>query len=972
MNSGANNLPTGTVTFFFSDIEDSTHLWEMHPRGMREALARHDEILRTAVARNGGAVIKTTGDGLHAVFSTAQGAAAAAMESQKLLAGESWPSITQDVVKVRIGIHTGEAQERDGDYFGTAVNRAARIMAIGHGGQVLLSSVTAALCDGQGQEEITLSDLGQVRLRGLARPEHVFQLDVQGLRAAFPPLRTDAAVSGNLPQQLTTFIGREEEKEAVSRLLSTTRLLTLTGPGGTGKTRLSLEVAGELQDRYANGAWLVELAPLSDPAAVPSAVAGLWDLGENSMLSLEQVLADYLRGKEILLILDNCEHLVAACARLAADLLAAAPRLTILASSREGLGITGETTYHLPTLRTPESDIDDLESLQAFESIQLFIDRARAVRPGFTLTANNGPAVGRIVRRLDGIPLAIELAAARLKILPPEQLAERLDDRFRLLTGGSRTALPRQQTLRALIDWSYNLLDEEERWFLRQMSVFAGGWTLEAAEFVVEKADLGDVSQPGNLRGLNQNTETDNLLSKNLASFDAFDLLANLLNKSLIVLEEEDGRARYNFLETIRQYARDRLFEAGEGPAARERHLDYFAAMVLENLAPGSDETYLTLYSAIGSPEMFDWVARMRPEIDNIRAAQQWALQSDPERALAMAIKLPFFFLFVNPAPEARQILVEALQAVEALDPAEGERGHIRRIMLLQGGLWNGNLLIGLGRNREAAQTLETVVGATREFDQAKLLAIALSLKALALSFLNDPAAYETAAEALAIFEKIGDERMMGMSLSTMAAVKTLEGDLETAQVLKERIKRLKTGEYNSLGNTLQIVSLAGMASKNNEFEEAEELLQLAREQFERLGSLNFRTMVESEIGHLRRRRGDDATAESIYRRTIRVFHERGHQAAVANQLEVLGFIAAHGGQLARAARLLGAAEALRERIHVAMLPHERVQYDGEVTALQEVMAGAALQKAWQAGRVLDIDAAVDLALSTGGVDENG
>jgi predicted ATPase len=715
-------------------------------------------------------------------------------------------------------------------------------------------------------------------------------------------------------------------------------------------------VAGEMQDQYANGAWLVELAPLSDPAAVPATVAGLWDLRENPMLPLEQMLADYLRGKELLLILDNCEHLVAACAQLAADLLAAAPRLTILASSREGLGIAGETTYHLPTLRIPEAHVDDMESLQTFESVQLFVDRARAIRPGFSLTAKNAPAVGRIVRRLDGIPLAIELATARLKLLPPEQLAERLDDRFRLLTGGSRTALPRQQTLRALIDWSYDLLDEEERWFLRQMSIFAGGWSLEAAEAVAS-------------------LETEFLLQETLSRdqslktrfLDAFDLLGNLINKSLVVLEEEAGHARYKFLETIRQYARDRLFEAGEGPAARDRHLDYFATMVLEDQPPGSDETYLTLYSAIGSPEMFAWVARLHPEIDNVRAAVQWALQSDPERALAMAIKLPFFFLFESPAPEARQILVEALQAVEALEPVLGEEQITRQILLLQGRLWEGNLLIGVGHNREAAESLENVVSGARKLAQPKLLAIALGLKSLALSFMNDPAAYETATEGLAIFEEIGDETMMGMALSTMAMTKMQEGDYQAAQALKKRIKSLKTREYNSLGNTLQIVSLAGMATQNNEFEEAEALLQLAREQFEQLGSLNFRTMVESEIGHLRRRRGDDAAAESIYRRTIRAFQERGHQAAVANQLEVLGFIAAHRGKLDRAARLLGAAESLREQIHINMRPLERVEYDAEVTALREAMEEKASQKAWNEGRALDMDTAVDLALSTGG-----
>ncbi len=929
--------PSGTVTFLFTDIEDSTPLWDRHRAAMRPALAEHDALLQTAVESNGGVVVKSTGDGMMAAFASPSAALSAALDAQRALLDAQWPTIATDKIRVRMGLHTGEAELRAGDYFGTAVNRTARIMSIGHGGQVLLSGATAVLVNSL-DEQVTLKDMGDVRLRGLNHPEHVYQLAAEDLPANFPPLRTEAAVAGNLPQQVTSFVGRDHEKAEVIRLLSETRLLTLSGPGGTGKTRLSLEVAGDLQDNYPHGAWLVELAPLADPAAVSTAVAGLWGLSENAFMPLAQVLGNYLRGKELLLILDNCEHLVAASAQLAAELLAAAPRLTILASSREGLGIPGETTYHLPTLHVPDRDVTDGQELQTFESVQLFIDRAKAARPGFALTSQNAAAVGRIVRRLDGIPLAIELAAARTKLLPPNQLAGRLDDRFRLLTGGSRTALPRQQTLRALIDWSYDYLDPAEQALFRQLGVFSGGWSLEAAEAVV-KLETGFLN--------------------------VMDLLANLVNKSLVSMEDEEGQARFHFLETIRQYARERLFEVGEGPAARKRHLDYFADMVLDGVPIGSDETHLSLYSAIGSPVMMAWVKRTRSEIDNVRTAMEWALQTDPERALAMATRLPLFFVFDGPAVEAQQWLSEALQAVEDMEPAAGDAARVRKILLLQGLLWKGNLQIGEGRQIEAAETLRATAARARRRHFSKLLAMALSLQSLALTFLNDPEAYDIAAEALAMMEKMGEKTLQGMPLGNMIMAKMQQGDLEAAQKLKERAKALMADGSSPFINGLQIITLARLASQSSELDEAEELLVSAREQFDRLGSRNFRVMAESELGHLLRRKGDDDAAAAIFRRTIREWQDLGHQAAVANQLESLGFIAAHDCRMQQAGTLLGAAEALREQINVDMLSDEHMEYDTEVAALRESLDPDALAEAWASGRQLELDAAVAYALAS-------
>ncbi len=620
----------------------------------------------------------------------------------------------------------------------------------------------------------------------------------------------------------------------------------------------------------------------------------------------------------------------------------------------------GETTYHLPTLRVPAREMTDLQALHAFESVQLFLERAKDASPQFTLTPQNAPAIGRIVRRLDGIPLALELAAARLRLLPPEQLAERLDDRFRLLTGGSRTALPRQQTLRALIDWSYDYLEPAEQALFRQLGVFAGGWSLEAAEVVVDLETGFLAKEP---------TAEDR--SSQTPLLDILDLLANLVNKSLVIMNDHSGQARFSFLETIRQYARDRLFESGAGPAVRDRHLDYFADLVLEGQPLASNATHVSLFSAIGSPAMMAWAVRTRAEIDNVRVAMEWALQTDPERALAMATKLPIFFVFEGTALEPRQWLGDAMRAVAEMEPAAGELARRREILLLQGRLWEGNLQIAEGRLVEAVELLQGVATRSRQLNYPRLLAMALSLQSLAMAFLEHPDTYDTAAEALAIMEEEGEIVLQSMPLINMVMAKMQQGDLETARVIKSHLLDLVGQDPSASLNGLQIVTLARLANQSHEFAEAEKLLIAAREIFDRIGSRNFRTMVDSELGHLRRHMGDDAAAEVIYRRTIGEWQDLGHYSAVANQLETLGFLAIHDRRFQRAAALLGAAEALRQRLKVNMLPDERAEYEAEMAALREALDPAALASAWERGRQLDMDAAVELAVSERGYDGN-
>ena len=487
-----------------------------------------------------------------------------------------------------MALHTGAAETRDGDYFGQSLNRVARILASAHGGQVLLSLPTEELVRDNLPPGVQLRALGEHRLRDLARPEHLFQLVAPDLPSQFPALRSLESVPNNLPVQLTSFVGRERELAEVKRLLGSTRLLTLTGSGGTGKTRVSLQVSAELLEQYHDGVWFVEFATIDDGALVLETVAGALELRQEAERSLATTLTGFLRTKQLLLIFDNCEHVVAACARLAETLLRSCPQLRILASSREPLGIAGETAWPLPPLSLPDHwrDIGDgpdaLERLSEYEAVRLFIDRATLARPAFHPTNENIVTIAQICWRLDGIALAIELAAARIRVLTLEQIVERLDDRFHLLTTGSRTAVPRQQTLRSLIDWSHDLLSEPERVLFRRLSVFARGRTLESLEAVCSDGVL----EPG----------------------EVVDLLTQLVDKSLVFVEKSPGTgARYYMLESIWDYANEKLVAAGEADAVRIRHLDYFLGFA-EKISP-----------QLRGPQQKEWLERAEQEDMNLR-----------------------------------------------------------------------------------------------------------------------------------------------------------------------------------------------------------------------------------------------------------------------------------------------------------------------------------------------------------------
>jgi predicted ATPase/class 3 adenylate cyclase len=587
-------LPSGTVTLLFTDIEGSTQHWEEQRAAMPAALRRHDELLRTTIEARGGYVFKTVGDAFCAAFSHATDAIAAAADAQRALAAEDWSAVGGLVV--RMALHSGSTDERDADYFGPAVNRVARLLATAHGGQVITSNATAQLLRDIMPEQAELRHLGEHRLKDLIEPERVWQLVAPGLIDTFPPLQSLGSLPNNLPRQVTTLIGRDDVLAEIEALVLEHPLVTLVGTGGVGKTRVALQAGADLLDGSADGVWFVELAPLGGASLVVNTIASTFGLREQPNRSVLDVLLRYLRPRRLLLILDNCEHLIEEAARVADAILRAAPEVRILATSREPLRIAAEHVYRIPSLAVPFSDALPAAEALRYGAIALFAERATAADAKFALTDDDAPIVAEICRRLDGIALAIELAAARVRMLPPRQLAQRLDERFRVLTGGSRTALPRQQTMRALIDWSHDLLSEPEQRLFRRLAIFVGGWTLEAVQAVCTDDTIG--------------------------ALDAIDLLLSLADKSLVVAEAT-GHSRYRLLESTRAFALERLDRSAEREALAHRHAQWAA-----DLGHRAYEASCTT---------LQWRAAFEPELENVRSAIEWALSHD-EPVLAARI----------------------------------------------------------------------------------------------------------------------------------------------------------------------------------------------------------------------------------------------------------------------------------------------------------------------------------------------
>lgn len=769
--------PTGTVVLLFTDIEGSTQHWEERPVEMAAALRRHDELVRAAIEAHGGYVFKTVGDAFYATFSRASDGVAAAVDVQRTLACEDWSAIGD--LQVRMAVDCGATDERDGDYFGPVVNRVARLLAIGSGGQVLISNTAADLLRGALPDRGDLRDMGHHRLKDLVEPEHVWQLLAPGLLETFPPLRSLDALPNNLPRQLTPLLGRQGVVTEVEALVRSEPLVTLVGTGGVGKTRVALQVGADLLDGSGDGVWFVELAPLSDPGSIAGAIAAAFGLRHQGERPILDTLLAYLKPRRLVLILDNCEHLIEGVAAVVAAILQAAPNVRVLATSRESLRITGERLYRMPSLSVPsEGENVTAESAREYGAIELFVERAAAVNATFRLDDDNAPIVAEICERLDGIALAIELAAARVKILSPRQLARKLDERFHLLTGGSRAALPRQQTMRALIDWSHDLLTDPEKQLFRRLAIFVGGWTLEGAEAVC--AD------------------------ESLDALDVLDLLDSLAEKSLVVADVEQSNPRYRMLESTRAFALEKLALSQERAQLERRHAQWIAGVAERE------------FEASWTISMDERFRTFEPELENVRAAVDGAFARG-EIELAAQIASGFHDIWFRRRGEAglRRWLEESISNIDriveprvvarvwraksrlsygqraaeasrrALEIGERHDDVVGQIMDLQGVAFG---LMQAGDTQTATELGERGVALCREngFTRTPLYTNALSAAGVAQYEERPETSREFFTEALALADALGDDLQAMVLRANMAELEFRAKNPHAANVLAQ------------------------------------------------------------------------------------------------------------------------------------------------------------------------------------------
>jgi predicted ATPase/class 3 adenylate cyclase len=879
-------LPRGTVTFLFTDIEGSTALWERDRAAMAAAVERQVVLLTRAIESNGGVLYKAVGDAVQAAFPTAPAALAASLAGQRTLLDEEWGAIGP--LRVRMALHAGEATpDSTGDYLAPALNRLARLLSAGSGGQILLSQTIQQLARGSLPEGAELRDLGEHRLRDLLEPERVFQLLHPDLPAKFPPLRTLDARPHNLPVQLTPLIGRQGDIAHITALFTHdgARLVTLTGPGGTGKTRLGLAVAAEMLDQFPDGAWLVDLAPLSDPALVLSTIAATLNVRETGSQPLRDMIVDYLSSKHLLFVFDNYEHVLKA-APVVKDLLQAGPGITVLVTSREPLRLRGEREIEVVPLALPDDYVLPApETLGQVSSVALFVQLAQAAQANFALTEENASAVAEICRRVDGLPLAIELAAARIKLLSPQALLVRLEHRLPLLTGGTRDAPTRQRTLRDTIAWSYDLLTDEERRFFRALGVFAGGATLEAAEAVVSPDWYHDV----------------------------FAALASLVDKSLLRTREGMVREpRFTMLETVREYALERLAAGGEEMVTRQRQATY----CLSQVEPAGAELHQSAFGRWGGPEHSRWLKRVATELDNIRGALAWATESrDAEMALRLSSAIEDFWDLRGYFREGRHWLERSL-AIDATAPQA-----LRARALLAA----GNLAHSQGDDESAATHVR---------------------------------------EGLKLFKELGDVRGAGIALFNLGILTEDQGDyINATRLLLDAREHFEAVEDDSyvLGVKYHLgVVLYGQRDLARATATLEEVEREARQKDDGVhlaAVLTYLGLIACEQGVLAPAAVSLAEALTLDQAGVDLQGIIGGLAAIA-------VLAAVNGNYELGCRLLSAADHQRERIGLGpfALPERAAFERARDTVCTQLDAGA-YEEAWSAGRALSLQAAITEAL---------
>jgi predicted ATPase/class 3 adenylate cyclase/DNA-binding CsgD family transcriptional regulator len=1007
---GVSGLPTGTVTLLLADVEGSTRLWETQPTEMSGAIARLDSALAELIAIHGGVrpVEQGEGDSFVLAFTRASDAVACALALQHAPLAP---------IRLRIGINTGEVQLRDeGNYIGPTINRTARLRDLGHGGQTLLSGATESMVLDHLPDDAWLNDLGSHPLRDLPRPERVVQLCHPDIRNDFPPLRVaEPAAVQRFPVLLTSFIGRAAQLDEVRRFLADNRLVTLTGAGGSGKTRLAIEVAGLIADSFTGGGWYVDLAPITDSELVSTAVAAALGLPDQPGRSTSETIVRFVSDRQMLLVLDNCEHLLDATAALITSVVDHSPGVTVLTTSREPIGLPGEVTWRVPSMSVAD------------EAIELFVDRARRARPDFRLTENDTDTASEICRRLDGMPLAIELAAARVRALSLEEILGSLHDRFRLLTGGSRTAVRRQQTLRASVDWSHALLTVPERILFRRLSAFSGGFDLDAVQQIA-----GD---------------------DEVERYQVLDLLTLLVDKSLVTAEDSRGRTRYRLLETVRQYAAEKLGESGEADAVRERHRDYFVSYALVRGDPGPSDFDMRV----------DWADI---EVDNLRAAFSWCRErGDTEQALWLASSLLALWLTRGRLREGAGWFEEALADDDA-SPAKVRPAVRARALVAQATV---NTSIGIedtmGRAQEA-------VAIARELDDSLLLASALaargsialptpelareylaeagdlarangyvavlmqvlSLQAYVAILAGQPrAALEVGTEGLNVAaahnnrlatrmcrtwigwahmlqgnlreavsrfreliaeaESDGDLLVAGNSLFSLSSALINQGEAREARASAEAAVDIAVG-LGGVYENLAYLALAASALWDGDVRTAADASAAARKQsFIRwpMLELEIATQVALARGDLDAARdwaersvkaargwgvsrgltslaeiemlqGQPERAERDVREALSVAVETGGFLGVPRALECLARVATGNGNHRGAARIFGAASAIRLRTGEARPKMFEADYDASVAALRVALGDDEFDSAWAEGMALSTEEAIGFA----------
>jgi predicted ATPase/class 3 adenylate cyclase/DNA-binding CsgD family transcriptional regulator len=926
--NGRMGFGSGMVTLLFTDVEGSVRLWEADPEAMAEASARHNGLVREQIEAGGGWVFTAVGETFRAGFADPAAALASAVALQWAVSAERWPSGSP--IRVRVALHAGACVEREGGYVGPVVNRAARMLAIGHGGQILLSGGAYELLAGQLPGGIGFLDLGEHRLKDLGRAERVFQVTGPGLAERFGPLRSldDPALRHNLPSQATSFVGRAAEVAELRALVAEgSRLVTITGPGGIGKSRLALQVAAEALDGGGDGVWLVELAPVADPELVARTMADVLQVREEPGRPVLDTLADAVGDRHLLVVLDNTEHVLGAAAKLADTMMRSCPRTCLLVTSREPLGTSGEHVFRVPPLPVPPAGLAAPGPLATYESVQLFTEHALMHRQGFALDDANAAAVAAVCVRLDGIPLALELAAARLGSLSVPEISSRLGQRFRLLTGGSRTALPRHQTLRALIDWSYDLLNPGEQLLLDRLSVFAGGWTLEAAEAVTPAGGTEE--------------------------WQALDHLAAVVDKSLVQAEETHGSTRYRLLETVRHYAAERLARrpGSELCETRSAHRDYYLALVE------------TADTQLRGPDEAAWLDRVEAEFDNIRAAMAFSL-ADPDSAepgLRLATGLHRFCIMRGHGREVLKALNALLGRPDARMPT---RARARALTV------GCHLLDYFGDDPAPSSMVSEALKIARDLADEAVAADALAqLCWLSFEHGDLPAALAQIDEAVGLARAAGDPRLIAYILSRRAVFESEAGDLNAAFADNNEAVTLSRAAGDNYRLAITLANLGFDEHAAGELAAARAHLQEASTLADNHGYQNMSTGLRQNLGLVDLMDADPGSARCHFLDSLDTARLTGVKAYVHGALLGLALATGADGDPTIAATLHGVADEHYEQAGRGFEAIEAGLRARDHAQLRARLGDAAFEAAHRHGRTLSQSDAVTLTTAAAQLD---